>query len=187
MTTKERILFEALKLFSINGFDSVSTRSIARAVDASDAVIYKHFKNKQEIFDQIVAICTQRFIEKRNRININTIDWDGIDALCLEMFHFHTSDEWIMPFRRFLVLEQFKNPEIAKLYKEFFIDIPINSTASIFEELIKQGYMKKGDATVYAMELYCPFFMCHTLKDENGTLEKLLKAHVETFCKNVKC
>mgnify|MGYP002514605406 CR=1 FL=1 len=53
-TTKDRIIFESLKLFSVDGFEVVSTRMIARAIGASDAVIYKHFKSKQEIFDCIV-------------------------------------------------------------------------------------------------------------------------------------
>ena len=57
MTTKESIIFESLKLFSINGYDAVSTRMIARSIHASDAVIYKHFKSKQEILDCIVEEC----------------------------------------------------------------------------------------------------------------------------------
>ena len=63
MTTKENIIFESLKLFSVDGFEVVSTRMIARAIGASDAVIYKHFKSKQEIFDCIVEKCLERYSE----------------------------------------------------------------------------------------------------------------------------
>ena len=50
-----------LENFSINGYDAVSTRTIARAINASDAVIYKHFSSKQEIFDTIVKMSREKF------------------------------------------------------------------------------------------------------------------------------
>ena len=39
MTTKESIVYESLKLFSVNGYKAVSTRMIARSIQASYAVI----------------------------------------------------------------------------------------------------------------------------------------------------
>ena len=39
MTTKEKIIFESLKLFSRDGFEATSTRAIARSINCSDAVI----------------------------------------------------------------------------------------------------------------------------------------------------
>lgn len=50
-----------MKFFSINGYDAVSSRTIARAINASDAVIYKHFSSKQEIFDTIVKMSREKF------------------------------------------------------------------------------------------------------------------------------
>ena len=49
MTTKERITEEALTLFSTNGYQGTSVKSIADAVGIRDASLYKHFKSKQEI------------------------------------------------------------------------------------------------------------------------------------------
>ena len=55
MNTKERIITEALNLFSINGYDSVSVRDIAKAVGIKESSLYNHFKNKQDIFDTIIS------------------------------------------------------------------------------------------------------------------------------------
>ena len=54
ITTKERILEEALKLFSVSGFEGVTIRNIADAVEIRNSSLYKHFSSKQEIFDAIV-------------------------------------------------------------------------------------------------------------------------------------
>lgn len=185
MTTKECIIFESLKLFSINGFDAVSTRMIARSIHASDAVIYKHFKSKQEILDCIVEVCMTRFQEKRAEVNLETIRWTDIEKICLDMFLFQTTDEWITHFRQLLMIEQFKDPKMKEIYQQMFIDGPIQSMSNMFAELIKLGYMKEGTPQVYAMELYGPFFMYHTVGGESENILKNLEEHVTRFRRNV--
>ena len=53
--TRERILKEALGLFSEYGYDAVSTQQIAAAVGIKAPSLYNHFKSKQAIFDEIAA------------------------------------------------------------------------------------------------------------------------------------
>lgn len=186
MTTKEAIIYESLKLFSVHGFDSVSTRMIARAVDASDAVIYKHFKNKQEILDTIVEVCRKRFVEKRQSANLQNMHWVDVERVCMDMFYFQTHDEWIVMFRKLLTIEQFKNPKMAELFKIIFIDTAIDGMTYMFTELIKAGYLKEGNPRVYAMELYGPFFMYHTVNTDDEELLKELEEHVRYFRKNYR-
>lgn len=185
MTTKEMIIYESLKLFSASGFDAVSTRTIARAINCSDAVIYKHFKSKQEILDQIIEECSKRYLEKRNAVKLENLCWKDIEAICMDMFHFQTTDEWITLFRKLLIVEQYKNPKIAALYKELFIDSPIQGMSKIFAALIQMGYMKEGTPEVYAMELYGPFFMYHMTSDISEQTLKHLEEHVSRFRENV--
>ena len=64
MTTKEKILLESMKLFSVQGFAAVSVRTIAAAVGVRDSALYKHFKSKQEILDGIVEESKLRFLKK---------------------------------------------------------------------------------------------------------------------------
>lgn len=59
--TKQRILDEALRLFSQSGYDAVSVERIASAVGIKAPSLYKHFKSKQKIFDAIVAETYRRY------------------------------------------------------------------------------------------------------------------------------
>jgi len=185
MTTKDKIIFESLQLFSKDGFEASSTRAIARAIECSDAVIYKHFKSKQDILDAIIEICTKRLEEKTNSIKVEELCWKEVEQICLGMYEFQTTDEWIVPFRRLLVIEQFKNEALGRLYREVFIDKPLASMEKMFTILIKYGYMKPGNPRVYAMDLYSPFFMFHTCGGNDQELLKNLEEHVTLFRKNV--
>ena len=184
MTTRESIIFESLKLFAINGFDAVSTRMIARSINASDAVIYKHFKSKQEILDCIIEKCMTRLQEKYAEVNLETIKWSDVEKICMGMFIYQTTDEWITHFRQLLLIEQFKNPKMKEIYRQVFIDRPLQGMTNIFEQLIELGYMKEGTPEVYAMDLYGPFFMYHTVGGESEEIMKNLEEHVTRFRRN---
>lgn len=52
--TKDRILEEAINLFSIKGYDGISIRDISKAVGIKESSIYNHFSSKEEILDIII-------------------------------------------------------------------------------------------------------------------------------------
>ena len=52
MSTRERIVYEALVLFSKKGYSDVYVAEIASAVGIKAPSLYKHFKSKQDIFDK---------------------------------------------------------------------------------------------------------------------------------------
>ena len=96
-----------------------------------------------------------------------------------------TTDEWIVPFRKLLLIEQFKNPKLEAIYRDVFINRPLSYMEAMFEILIKLGYMKPGNPKVYAMDLYSPFFMYHTIQGDNAEIIETLREHVTLFRKNV--
>ena len=46
MKTRERIIEEALNLFSRKGYQGTSVKNIAEAVGIRDSSLYKHFRSK---------------------------------------------------------------------------------------------------------------------------------------------
>lgn len=179
--TKEKILVQSLKLFSINGFEAVSIRTIADAVGIGNSALYKHYKSKREIFDSIVQMEKERYLQACSSAMEKMKDLENVKKITLEMFKFQTTDESIVAFRRLLLIEKFRDPEIAEIYKNFFIDIPIQYQIKIFKKLQKNGLMIQGNAQVFAMELYSPFYLYHFVEFEPEKLFPLLRKHVEYF------
>ncbi|MGZ8184473.1 MAG: TetR/AcrR family transcriptional regulator [Methylobacter sp.] len=54
MTTKEKILSQAIILFAQKGFSGLSMRCLAQAVDMSVAAIYHHFPDKNSLYLEAV-------------------------------------------------------------------------------------------------------------------------------------
>ena len=71
MNTKERILDEALTLFSEKGYANVFVGDIAERVGIKAPSLYKHYKSKRAIFDAIIEEMNRRFDEQAKAMNIN--------------------------------------------------------------------------------------------------------------------
>lgn len=56
---REHILRSALPLFAQRGFHGVSTKEIAAAAAVSEALIFKHFPTKRDIYHGLYAYCTR--------------------------------------------------------------------------------------------------------------------------------
>lgn len=178
--TKEIILEKALMLFSQKGFESVSIRDIAAEVGIGNSALYKHFESKQAIFDSLVEKLKKEYLESSSIVSEDIRGIDAVKEACLKMFKYQTGDENIVRFRQLLLIEKFRNPEMAEIYREFFVNIPLRRLTSIFDTLQEKGLMEEGDTFVYAMELYAPFYLFHFVEYDRDIMDKLM-IHVENF------
>jgi len=55
MTLKEKIVIEALRQFSTKGFLATSTMDIIQAANTSKGGLYNHFKNKEQLFLEVLS------------------------------------------------------------------------------------------------------------------------------------
>lgn len=182
MTTKERIVDEALTLFSVKGFKGTSVKNIAAAVGIKDSSLYKHFKSKREIFETIVLemrrrmerISEQTGLPDENRFqeaakfygNITLEDLQGISR---EMFLFYLQDEFASRFWRLSMIEQYQNPDIYEIFRHIFMEESISYQRKLFEVMIAQGTFAQGDPEVMAVNFYAPIFFL--LSKYNGREE----------------
>ena len=60
-STKEVFLTEALKLFARGGYEAVTVSQIAEAVNVSAPALYKHYKNKKELFEAVLELGEKGF------------------------------------------------------------------------------------------------------------------------------
>ena len=74
MDTKQKILDEALTLFSEKGYANVFVGDIADKVGIKAPSLYKHYKSKQAIFDAIVEEMNKRYEKEAGRLSINGSD-----------------------------------------------------------------------------------------------------------------
>ena len=194
--TKENILHTALRLFARDGYDAASVSDIAGELGITKGALYKHYKNKQDIFNSIVERMYQIDAERAKKFEVpeetfdrspeayRNTDMDKITAFIEAQFHFLTEDEFARNFRKMLILEQYRNPEIAELYQKCLVSGPVSYIEDLFREMMERGIWDKSDPKQLALEFYAPFYLLLSISDalpENKEPAKLLTVHIERF------
>ena len=54
VNTHDRILEAAIRLFSVKGFNGTTTKEIAEAAEVNEALIFRHFSTKRELYGAII-------------------------------------------------------------------------------------------------------------------------------------
>ena len=67
MNTKEKILVAALRLFAVNGYEAVSVSQIAGELGITKGALYRHYKNKRDIFNCIFEYVCQLDVERSQK------------------------------------------------------------------------------------------------------------------------
>lgn len=202
MSTKEKIMREALNLFSVRGYEAVSVRDIAYAVGIKESSLYNHFKNKQDIFDTILNEYSKRIEEffyqmriteedKQFKVDERTINMyrnmttEQFTALAGQVFEYMFTDEINVKLRKMLTIEQYRSEKVAKIFRDISFEDSINFQAKMFDGMIKAGYFIETDPYILALEFFSPAFLIFYKYDNNeqslGEAKQLFERHIRHF------
>ena len=197
--TKERILMAALRLFAREGYEAVSVSDIAGELGMTKGALYKHYKNKRDIFDSIVARMFQVDAERsrqyevpeeqfdRSPLAYEQVTLENIRRFTLAQFVFWTEDEFASNFRRMLTLEQYRSAEMAELYSSCLVAGPVAYMEDIFREMISSGILKDADPKQLALEFFAPLYLLINMWDQakdRTALAAMLDCHITGFMQN---
>ena len=197
MDTKQRILDEALTLFSEKGYANVFVGDIAERVGIKAPSLYKHYKSKKAIFDAIIDLMDQRFAEQAKAMQINGSDAvadaeiykelpeEQLLKLGRQFFLYFLHDDYNQKFRKMLTLEQFHDEDLARIYSRIYVDDPLSYQGMLFGFMVTSGILKTDNVQIMTLHFYAPIYYLLTICDREPDREpealKLLDDHIKQF------
>jgi len=102
MTSKEKIIKAAIKVFSAEGYDSAFMDEIARVARLTKPMIYYHFKNKKDLYLYLLESHVERFYSRLQDILTAPRDHLQILSMLIDYYDesFHTNPEILQLFQR---------------------------------------------------------------------------------------
>ena len=194
--TKQEILEASLELFSVQGFEATSISQIAGAVGIRKASLYSHFESKQAILDALVKDILEQYAEHSI---FARADWENQDGrkdepaltpdaaaqMIQGQIRYILHDPHISKARKMLVMEQFQNPELAKLQtKQNYSDV-MQYFNGLIKQLIRQKVLREDDPEIMAAQLCLPISawinLCDREPERETEVMALVGRHIQQF------
>jgi AcrR family transcriptional regulator len=147
---KLQILRVAVSLFSKKGFGGTTTREIAQAAGVSEAMVFRHFATKQELYTAILdhkacsgdtmnpeALVSEALKEKDDRAVFETL---ALGAL--------THHELDPEFQRLLLHSALEGHELAQMFFEKFVQRVYSLLGDYIIERQRDGAMVNVDPAI---------------------------------------
>lgn len=196
--TKQEILEAALDLFSVQGFEATSVSQIADAVGIRKASLYSHFENKQAILDALVQEVLKQYEEhslfaradlEKDADNLPQTSDDAVKIIQGQI-RYILHDRSISRARKMLVIEQFRNSEMAKLQtKQNYSDI-MRYFTGLVKSLIRKGVLAEDNSEIMAAQFCLPISawinLCDREPEREPEVMELVEQHVRQFFKIYK-
>lgn len=194
--TKQEILNAALDLFSVQGFEATSISQIANAVGIRKASLYSHFENKQAILDALIKEVLEQYAEHSI---FAMVDWndpaftkdkldmtpDAAVQMIQGQLRYILHDPAISRARKMLMIEQFQNPELAKLQTKQNYEDVLRYFTGLVGFLIRQGALTEDNPEIMAAQLCLPITVWLGLCDREPEREQevmgLVERHIRQF------
>lgn len=146
--TRDRILIAARSLFAVHGFDGTTTASIARKAKVNEALIFRHFPAKIDLYEAILR--TKLEDEGLSRIlqaaEDSALPADATLRLIAQSIANYSDPEFL---RLYFYSALEGHPLAAGFYEEFVARLT-GAVEKVVRRGIREGRFRKIDARVVA-------------------------------------
>ena len=147
---REQIIEVAVRLFSQKGFRGATTKEIASAAGVNEAIIFRHFATKSELYAAIIDRKANSAGTKAlwNALTVaigQNDDRQVFETLAFHILEFHEQDDTAM---RLLLYSALEGHELAEMITRNFILKAHQQLAEYVKKRIADGVFRRVDPMV---------------------------------------
>ncbi len=191
---REQLIQVSIDLFSRKGFKGTTTKEIATAAGVTEAIIFRHFKTKEDLYSAIIdrKINSSETAEWLTKIQ-SAMDRDDDEAVIRQIISAVITAHRIDPkFERLMLYAALEGNEIALLYMRQVTAFIVDSFRSYFLRRQQQGCLSPdgpdialiaivGMAQHHARSKYIHEMKEHCLSDEQA-VESFTRIAMNGIC-----
>lgn len=178
---RQQILQIAMRLFSERGFSGTTTKEIANAAGVSEAMVFRHFANKDDLYSAILdhKACSRRFQNPFEEVadKIAAKDDFGVFyTMALNAIEHHAED---CDFLRLMLHSALEDHDLARIFFESFITDVYEFLGAYISQRQTDGAFREVEPKV-VVRAFIGMFVHHSLNNILWDKEqKLLKISSE--------
>jgi AcrR family transcriptional regulator len=147
---RQRLLDAAAELFSRQGYKGTTTRQIAAKAGVTEALIYRHFPTKEDLYWEIIeAHCKARGarVQLKQRLNSSDDIAPVFSEIGADILQRHTEDPQLY---RLLLFSALENHKLSNRFFRTHMSAYYETIALHIRDHIRSGRFRKMDPTLAA-------------------------------------
>ena len=185
--TKERILMEALEMFSQKGYEGTNIRELSASLGLVKSGIYKHYESKEAIWnallDRMIAYYGEHF-GSAERLPPAPDSLEDFISMTMRMVNLTIHDEQIVKTRKVLTLEQYRDDRARDLATKHFLTGLTEIFTHIFAGMMDKGLVKRDDPAMLAFAYIAPISALIHLCDRQAEKTEDAVRKIEAFSRH---
>ena len=146
---RRQIIEVAMALFSAKGFDGTTTREISRAAGVSEAIIFRHFATKEDLYAAIIDFIIQghreRFFAELKQAMEKRDDEAVFETLAFRILETHREEPALL---RLLLFSSLEGHKLSQLFMESQVRPVYELLSGYVRQRAREGAFRKADALV---------------------------------------
>lgn len=191
-STKHRLLYSAIFLFSTKGYDNVGIRELTSSVSIKESAFYNHYRSKEILFTEILNLFMEisskpvftneeieeimksgnieHFLKKNMEVYINI---SGSPLYCTLL--------------QIILMESYTNPKAWQVvkYTDYYLQLE-----KILEEMMSRGYIRNMNIKAVTASYYYgikgimqEFILKEVWDEDTSEMIHLFENHIDLFIK----
>ncbi len=161
---RTQILEVAIKLFSQRGFSGTTTKEIAKSAGVSEAMVFKHFANKEELYSAILDLkaCDRHAQNRFEELVGKTVakdDFGVFYTMALNALDYHSADSG---FLRLMLHSALEEHDLARMFFESFITDKYKFLGDYIKQRQADGAFREIEPLV-VVRAFMGMFVHHSL------------------------
>jgi len=148
---RRQIVQAAIALFARKGFEGTTTREIAQAAGVSEALIFRHFPTKQDLYSAIIdhkmKECRHSFQEELREARAHRDDLTFFVRLAEEILRMYREDP---DFIRLMLFSALEGHELSRMVYETHVAEMFEELAAYIGHRVREGEFRRVDPRVAA-------------------------------------
>jgi AcrR family transcriptional regulator len=146
---RRQIIQVAMNLFSAKGFEGTTTREISKAAGVSEAIIFRHFATKEDLYAAIIDFIIQghseSFYTELNQAIESRNDTAVFETLAFCILETHRKEP---AFHRLLLYSGLEGHKLSQLFMETQVRPVYQLLSDYISRRAKEGAFRRGNSMV---------------------------------------
>lgn len=192
-STKQRIFYSAVYLFSAKGYSNVGIRELCRSVNIKESAFYNHYDSKEELFNSILDYFSNTsnqvvFNEDEIEKSVSSGDIKNFFIDNMKKFSSITGNPLYHTVLQILLMESYVNIKAYQLVKNNLYYLRKDYTEKVLTGMIEKGCIRNCNVETVTAEYYYglkglldEFLLCEIWNENADTIRLKIDRHIDFF------